>query len=181
MIAFLKQKISSKSALAINMAQELEHRIVKSKQPIKDHEIISRSFILPQEYDAFKSEFTKNGGIYIMKPEGTRQGRGIFLANKLSQVLRINDDLFKNLKYYNSEELDRGIPTQYIAQKYIENPYLIGNRKFDLRCYVLVSSFNPLQVYIHTNGFCRFSNAPYSKHERDITNMCMFTSLIAHF
>jgi tubulin polyglutamylase TTLL9 len=155
------------------MAKELQDQIANTKRSSKNLEIISQSFILPQEYEAFKSEFTKNGGIYIMKPEGTRQGRGIFLANKLSQVLRMNDDLFKNLKYYDSKELDRGIPTRYIAQKYIENPYLIGNRKFDLRCYVLVKSFNPLQAFIHTNGFCRFSNTPYSNHERDITNMCM--------
>lgn len=46
-------------------------------------------------------------------------------------------------------------------QRYIHNPLLVGNKKFDMRLYALVTSHNPLTVYIYRSGFGRFTHMRY--------------------
>lgn len=35
------------------------------------------------------------------------------------------------------------------TSRYLDNPYLVGGKKFDLRIYALVTSYNPLRVYLY--------------------------------
>lgn len=39
-----------------------------------------------QDYNLFVEEFKESGGIWVMKPSGAAEGRGIFLFAKLSAV-----------------------------------------------------------------------------------------------
>lgn len=40
-------------------------------------------------------------------------------------------------------------PETYVVSRYLDQPLLLGGRKFDLRIYVLVLSYVPLVVYLH--------------------------------
>lgn len=45
-------------------------------------------------------------------------------------------------------------------QKYIENPLLLNQKKFDIRCYVLVANAKPLVALYH-EGYLRLSLKDY--------------------
>ncbi|KAI9203751.1 tubulin-tyrosine ligase family-domain-containing protein [Polychytrium aggregatum] len=137
-------------------------------------EFITTSYVLPQEHALFQEEFKRNpGSVWIMKPVGKAQGKGIFLINKMSQISQWR----KDPRVRGGSDGDA--PEAYIVQKYIENPYLIGGKKFDIRVYVLVTSYYPLVVYIHRNGFCRFSNYQFSMNSKDISNLYIHATNVA--
>lgn len=44
---------------------------------------------------------------------------------------------------------DRGGLEAFVVSRYLDRPMLLGGRKFDLRIYALVLSFQPLRAYLH--------------------------------
>jgi tubulin polyglutamylase TTLL4 len=75
--------------------------------------------------------------IWILKPPASSCGRGISLISKAAGSTLPNPE--KSL----------------IAQKYVKHPFLIDDYKFDLRIYALVTSFDPLKIYLFQNGLVR--------------------------
>ena len=55
-----------------------------------------------------------------------------------------------------------------MACKYISKPHLINGFKYDLRVYVLVSSFDPLRVYVFEEGLVRFATEKYSTNSKTL-------------
>ncbi|CAB1443416.1 unnamed protein product, partial [Pleuronectes platessa] len=85
------------------------------------------------------------------------QGKGIFLFRKLKDITDWKKDGPRS-----EEQKDAAQVESYVAQRYIENPYLINGRKFDLRIYILVTSYVPLKAWLYRDGFARFSSTRFS-------------------
>eukprot|EP00826_Nyctotherus_ovalis_P005450 TRINITY_DN11231_c0_g2_i3.p1 TRINITY_DN11231_c0_g2~~TRINITY_DN11231_c0_g2_i3.p1 ORF type:complete len:218 (-),score=41.78 TRINITY_DN11231_c0_g2_i3:218-871(-) len=102
------------------------------------------------------------GNMWIVKPIGSSRGRGI----------RIFDSLREIMDYVSSKG------QQYVVQKYIENPMLIKGRKFDIRQWVLVTSWNPITVWMYHECYVRLGAVEYQRHEfsntfMHLTNNCI--------
>lgn len=91
----------------------------------------------------------KPPNLWIMKPAGSSRGRGIQVIDDLSSVAY-------------------GEIT--IIQQYISDPYLLGGYKWDMRTYVTVTSFNPLEAFIYRDGFARFTTVPYTTDSSNVSN-----------
>lgn len=76
----------------------------------------------------------------IVKPDQLSQGKGIFLTSEM-------------------EKIDANQLT--VVQEYINDAYLIDGLKFDMRVYVLVTSCDPLRIFVHKEGLVRFATQPY--------------------
>ncbi|XP_065828525.1 probable tubulin polyglutamylase TTLL9 isoform X2 [Oscarella lobularis] len=119
------------------------------------------TFELPSEYHIFVEEFKRNpGSTWIMKPVAKSQGKGIFLFRKLKDITDWSKIGFVHRDTDDKSEKD--VPETYVVSRYIENPCLIGGRKFDIRVYVLVNSYIPLKAWLYRSGFARFSNTRFS-------------------
>lgn len=126
----------------------------------------------------FVEEFKKHAGsTWIMKPVGRSQGAGIFLVTKLAQVQQWRPSINwnpvgpKGGRGDQDDEEANGMPEQYVVQRYVEDPLVVGGKKFDIRLYVMVTSYQPLTVYMHRGGFCRFSMSRYSMDKSEMGNL----------
>lgn len=161
--------------LLIKNLKRMRRQLQRSEAPAEaaKYDFWAESFVLPGEYALFLEQFKRTRGAHwIMKPIGRAQGKGIFLFNRLAQISEWRKD--------HTWKADGPQAEAYIAQRYVDNPYLVGGRKFDLRLYVLVTSYSPLVVWQYDSGFARFSFRRYAS-ARDNTsgNLAMHLTNVA--
>jgi tubulin polyglutamylase TTLL4 len=48
------------------------------------------------------------------------------------------------------------------VSRYVSKPHLLNGRKYDLRLYVLVTSYDPLKIYLFKDGLVRLATVPYN-------------------
>ncbi|XP_034231748.1 probable tubulin polyglutamylase TTLL2 [Thrips palmi] len=121
------------------------------------YDISPHSYNLPQEYTKLIAECSRQAAdnsdrdkppstVWICKPVGQSQGRGIFLFRSVNEL---------------------SCSSSSVVQRYVQDPLLIAGYKFDLRLYVCVPSFHPLRVYLYREGLARFSTERFSLKNLD--------------
>ncbi|NWU00607.1 TTLL5 polyglutamylase, partial [Urocynchramus pylzowi] len=118
----------------------------------KTFHILPQTFILPTEYQDFCNTYSKDRGPWIVKPVASSRGRGVYLINNPNQIV-VEDNI--------------------LVSRYISNPLLIDDFKFDVRLYVLVTSYDPLVVYLYEEGLARFATVRYDQASKNIKNQFM--------
>ena len=96
-----------------------------------------------------KGHTSDSCGTWIIKPVGMSRGRGIEIITHPAAITY-------------------GEPI--VAQRYISNPLLMYGHKFDLRIYVVVTSFQPLVAYVSRLGFARFASHPFTMDPESFSN-----------
>ena len=106
-------------------------------------DFLPQTYILPGEHSLFVEEFHRNPNItWIVKPASRSQGKGIFLLRKIQQLKKITGTNTNN-------PLSISLKENYVVSRYIDNPLLVGGKKFDLRIYALVTSYRPIKVWLY--------------------------------
>ena len=137
------------------LAKHLMRQRQRSERASEAFDIMPLTFALPKESLAFTDAFsrcadeavaaeaagTPRPNVWILKPIGLSRGRGISMVDCISDVT---------------------YGEAMVIQQYVANPLLLDGYKFDLRLYVLVTSFKPLEAFIYSEGFGRFATEPYS-------------------
>ncbi|XP_050362260.1 tubulin glycylase 3A-like isoform X1 [Nymphalis io] len=86
--------------------------------------------------------------IWIVKPGNKCRGKGIQLMNNIKDIIGlINIPAQK---------------TRYVVQKYIENPLIIYDTKFDIRQWFLITNCQPLTIWLYKDSYLRFSSQIFS-------------------
>ena len=99
------------------------------------------SYLVPQQKDALRSVWATKR-LWIVKESASSRGEGITIHKGSEPMPALLDDS--------------------VVQCYIERPFLIKGKKFDVRLYAFVPSIAPLRVYLHEYGLVRLATGDYS-------------------
>ncbi|EFA77805.1 hypothetical protein PPL_09303 [Heterostelium album PN500] len=143
----MPQALNSKHLLAKNI-KEMAERF--GEEEFSFHPI---TFTLPEDYYSLQQFAEQNPKVnFISKPKFGGRGIGIHLYSNVNQIE--NDP-------------------NYVIQKYIPNPFLIDGKKFTLRLYVLVTSLDPLIIYIHNHGSLKFATIDFTNDKSTFNDLNM--------
>ncbi|XP_015234169.1 PREDICTED: tubulin polyglutamylase TTLL7 isoform X1 [Cyprinodon variegatus] len=144
-------EICRKDCLARNMS-----KMIKC-QP-QEYSFIPKTWIFPAEYTQFQNYVKelrrkRKQKTFIVKPANGAMGHGI--------------SLIRNCEKLPAQE-------HFIVQEYLDKPFLMEGYKFDLRIYILVTSCDPLRIFLYKDGLVRMGTEKYhSPNEANLSQLYM--------
>ena len=126
---------------------ELYHNLVRARRRVGGggwYDFFPRTYSMPEELPAWRAAVTADPGkMWIRKRKWSANGDGVAMVTALDDV---------------------PISTEWLVQQYVANPLLFPDQPFRhvLRVYALVTSLDPLVVYLHRNGVATFSSREYT-------------------
>ncbi|XP_019936054.1 tubulin polyglutamylase TTLL7 isoform X2 [Paralichthys olivaceus] len=131
-------EICRKDCLARNMSKMI-------KIQAQEYSFIPKTWIFPAEYTQFQNYVKelrrkRKQKTFIVKPANGAMGHGI--------------SLIRNCEKLPAQE-------HFIVQEYLDKPFLMEGYKFDLRIYILVTSCDPLRIFLYNDGLVRMGTEKY--------------------
>ncbi|ABI55594.1 PqqD family peptide modification chaperone [Alkalilimnicola ehrlichii MLHE-1] len=129
----------------------LQRRLVASRPAghpdLARADFVPQVFSMPGDYHALQAHAAAHPDKrWLLKPKNAARGKDISLVSDVAEV-----------------------PTgeRWMVQEYLSRPHLMNQRKYVLRLYVLITSVEPLRVYLYEQGFAKLASMPYSLEDAD--------------
>ncbi len=120
---------------------------LSGKDNIARMDYFPRVYAMPDDYHELQQCAARNPDKkWILKPKNSSRGRGIEVVQDIANI---------------------PLDNKWMVQEYIDNPHVMNERKYVLRLYVLVTSVEPLRVYLHREGFAKLASEPYNIEDPD--------------
>ncbi|XP_019735782.1 tubulin polyglutamylase TTLL7 isoform X5 [Hippocampus comes] len=118
-------------------------RMIKCQS--QEYSFVPKTWIFPAEYTQFQNYVKelrrkRKQKTFIVKPANGAMGHGI--------------SLIRNCEKLPAQE-------HFIVQEYLDKPFLMEGYKFDLRIYILVTSCDPLRIFLYNDGLVRMGTEKY--------------------
>ncbi|XP_071772799.2 protein polyglycylase TTLL10 [Centroberyx gerrardi] len=141
---------------------------------LKMEEFIPATFRMDvrEEREAFFAQqeggSNKESQMWICKPTGLNQGRGIFLLKSREDVASLRLKLQDMEDSQANRKTCLRQPQARIVQRYVQNPLLLKGRKFDVRSYLLIACTAPFMVFFG-HGYVRLTCDLYDPSSNNLS------------
>ncbi|CDW84976.1 protein monoglycylase ttll8 [Stylonychia lemnae] len=126
-----------------NLVSGLEE--INQKFPIFDQ---IKTIIIHEKLKKILDQYNLIDGVnnvWVVKPSYNARGLGVYCTDRLKDIIQQGKKMQSK-----------------IVQKYIENPYLVNKKKFDIRQWALVTSWEPLDVYVFESSYLKICGSEYT-------------------